>query len=135
MKCTNYDWKSETNKRAIAILRLACIKQGDTSCWDNQEDSIKSYCKKHELKLAAPFFKLHEQAGMPKKRSGYSAAMSFALANNVRHIIFTRADRQARNIGDFMATELLVRDAEIVIHYVDEGRIIYKGDSISVVEP
>ena len=79
----------------------------------------------NSLKLARTF-EIAESAKDSESRKGYQKAMSWALNNKVRHILFYMGDREARNLTDNEQNEKLVKADKIVLHYVRERRVLHK---------
>ena len=51
----------------------------------------------------------------------------WALSNGIRHFLFYVSDREARNLTDSEKNERLVRQDKMVLHYVNENRVLWKG--------
>lgn len=98
------DWKSEPNKRALAILRVSSHRQTDNFSHELQETEIHEYCKKHQLTLVE-VRKITESAKNSEKRHQYNAALDWALGNGCLHVLFFVADRESRNLQDVEQNE------------------------------
>lgn len=120
------DWKTDENIRATAILRVSSRRQKDNTSHDIQEREVKEYCQHHELKLVKTY-RIIESAKNSDERRQYNQALSDALTNGVRHILFYMFDRESRNLTDNEKNENLVKNDKIVIHYVRDSKVIYKG--------
>lgn len=119
------DWKSEPNKRALAILRVSSHRQTDNFSHELQESEIQDYCKRHQLTLVE-VRKITESAKNSEKRHQYNAALDWALGNGCLHVLFFVADRESRNLQDVEQNEKSVREGKICIHYVRDNRVLHK---------
>ena len=123
-------WNNDHNKRAVAILRISSKRQEGNSSHEVQEGEVRAYCLRNELKLI-DVRRIVESAKNSEKRKHYSSAISWALEQGIRHIIFYMFDRESRNLTDNEKNETLVKQDRIVIHYVRDSKVIFKGSSDS----
>lgn len=124
------DWKKDLNRRAIAIYRVSSEDQKKNGSHDTQRFETTRYCKDNELNLVREF-EIAESAKNSDERKKYKAAMNWAASHGVRHIAFYYYNRETRNLSDNEQNEKLVREDKIVLHYVHERKVIFKGSSNS----
>ena len=129
------DWKpeNETNKSAIAILRVSSRKQADNTSHDGQEREVLAYAKANGLIIAENCkFRISESAKNSDDRKQYKQAIRYALKNRIRHVLFYMSDRESRNLTDLEDNEKLVKLDKLVIHHVQDRRVFHAGSSISI---
>jgi hypothetical protein len=71
-------------------------------------------------------FSIVETASKSEARKQFKSARAWALANNVRHIVFLSSDREARNLKDNEENEVLVRQDRMVLHYAQDRKVLHK---------
>ena len=113
------------NKKSIAILRVSTKKQEEGISHKVQAERISDWVKDNDLELVQTY-KIAESAKDSESRRKYHAAIEWALKNGIRHILFYMGDREARNLTDNEYNEKLVLQDRIVLHYVQERKILYK---------
>jgi DNA invertase Pin-like site-specific DNA recombinase len=119
-------WKLSSNRRSVAILRVSSRKQTDNTSHEVQEREVADYAKSNGLNLVK-VYKITESARHSKNRKQYRAALDFILSEGVRHILFYMQDREARNLQDLEDNENLIKNDQIVIHYVHDRRVLDKN--------
>lgn len=117
-------WKADSNKRALAILRVSSVAQKDNTSHVTQAEAIENYCKENGLELIRAE-KIIESAKDSSERKQYQSQIQYALTNGIRHLIFYVSSREARNYIDMERNEWLVREDKIVIHYVADCKVIH----------
>lgn len=120
------DWKSNPNRKSLAILRISSKRQEGNSSHEIQDEKIRRYCIDNGLELAESR-KIIESAKRSDLRRKYSDAINFALSKKVFHILFYMNDREARNLTDSEKNEILVREGKIVIHYVNDNKVFHQN--------
>ncbi|MBK7844488.1 MAG: recombinase family protein [Bdellovibrionales bacterium] len=120
----NNEWIGNSNK-AIAILRVSTKKQVEGLSHTIQAERVAEWIKEKGLDLIE-VFKIYESAKDSDSRKKYHHAISWALKNGARHILFYMGDREARNLTDNEYNEKLVLQDRIVLHYVQERKILHK---------
>ena len=68
-------WKSDFNKRSVAILRVSSAAQRDNTSHDIQEKDVSDYCEKHGLNLVKTY-RLSESAKDSDGRKLYHAGIT-----------------------------------------------------------
>lgn len=121
------EWIGKNNK-AFAILRVSSLKQKDNISHDVQLKQVKEHCERYKLDLQN-VEKIIESAKDSGDRKRYRKAMALALKQGVRHILFYMSDREARNLTDVEENGRLVRENQIVIHYVRDNLIFHSKSS------
>src|SRR5690606_35983055 len=58
-------------------------------------------------------------------------AIKYALKNNIFHVLFYMNDREARNLTDNEKNEQLVLAGKIIIHYVNDNRVLEQDSPVS----
>ena len=111
------------NSRAVALIRVSSLGQKDNTSRTTQEKTIRDYCVTRELELVR-VFPLVESARVSELRRGYKEALKWIERNNVLHLVYYKQDREARNLTDNENSEKLTRSGKVVIHYVQEGKIL-----------
>lgn len=114
------------NKKAIAPLRVSSSGQEGNTSWLTQKHECEEYCRRHGLELIETV-PIVETARTSELRVKYKSAISKALKEGIQHVLFHKYDREARNLTDNENNEILVRAGKIVIHYVADGKVLYKN--------
>lgn len=114
---------SQSNTRALAILRVSSHRQKDSTSHEVQEREIQSYAEREGLRVER-IAKITESAKDSENRKQYSEAISWALGNDARHVLFYMYDRESRNLTDNERNEKLVRAGLLTIHYVRDAKRI-----------
>lgn len=117
-------WLGNNNK-AIGPLRVSGYGQEHNTSRITQSKDIEKYCKENGLELTE-IIPIVETARRSDLRKKYQAIIKKALKEKVRHIIFHKYDREARNLTDNETNEFLVRENKIVLHYVSDGIVLHK---------
>lgn len=123
-------WKKNKNRKAIAILRVSSKRQEGNHSHELQEEKVSKYCKEHSLELEETR-KIVESAKCSDERKKYAEAIKYALKNNIFHVLFYMNDREARNLTDNEKNEQLVLAGKIVIHYVNDNKVLEQDSPIS----
>ncbi len=110
------------NRKAILIPRVSTRKQD----LEPQIQELKVYCSRVGLQVVE-IFPIKESAKNSEDREEYGKAMAYAIANNIRHVIFFKDDREARNLTDVEKNERYVQADLISLHYVLDNKIIWKN--------
>lgn len=118
-------WKSEPNKRAVAIVRRSSLGQEENTSEQTQTREITNYAQKHGLKIVK-MDSIIESAFKSEDRKHYQALMNFALSEGIKHVIFLVQSRESRNAVDSETNEQLVRDGKIILHYASDNRVFTK---------
>lgn len=118
------DWLGK-NPKAIAPLRVSSYNQRENTSHTTQENEIRRYCEEAGLELVK-VFPLVESARRSELRKKYVEALNWGVNNRIRHIVFYKFDREARNLTDNERNENLVRDDKIVLHYVSDRKVYHK---------
>lgn len=126
---TNAPWMGSSNQ-AILIIRVSSLRQSDNTSFTSQLDDAENYVKAFGLTIIKTF-KIIESAKDSDMRKQYKAAFAWADQYKVRHRIFDRSDREARNLKDIEENENRVRRNEIVLHYAKEFKAIHVHSSDS----
>ncbi len=113
------------NRKAIAPLRVSSLGQEGNTSRMTQERDCKEYCRHHGLELE--IVPIVETARDSELRQKHAAILSRALKQGIRHIIYHKYDREARNLTDSEKNEKLAREGRIVLHYVIDGKILHQG--------
>lgn len=119
-------WQNHKNKNAIAIYRVSSQKQSEGESLETQKNQVEKYCKDLGLKIIKPF-EIIESAKNADVRIKYITAMTWALNNGARHIVFCFSNREGRNLKDIENNEILVRADKIVLHYAQSRKVIHKN--------
>lgn len=118
-------WKKNKNRQSIAILRVSSKRQEGNHSHELQEEKISQYCRSNSLDLVATR-KIVESAKRSGERKKYSEAIEHALKNKILHVLFYMNDREARNLTDNEKNEQLVLEGKIILHYVNENKVLEK---------
>ena len=105
-----------TNNKAIAFLRVSSLGQEGNTSRMTQERDVKSYSSALGLELVEICY-LVESAKDSSMRKKYKEKDRWADKNSIRHRIFHRYDREARNLTDNENTETKVRQDKVDLHY------------------
>ena len=120
------DWKSDPNKRSLAIIRRSSAGQKHNTSSETQECEIREYCTRWGLDLVK-LEPIIETAYKSNERKKYQELLNFALQNGIRNILFYISSREARNLTDNEKNEELIRSDRVVIHHVKEGKVFHKN--------
>ena len=123
-------WKSEPNKRALAIVRRSSKAQEENTSGDTQDREIRRYASAHRLEIIK-LESIIETAFKPGARRKYNELMDFALREGIKHVIFFLSSREARNYSDAERNERLCRDDKLIIHHVSDSRVFCKDTADS----
>lgn len=118
------------NNKAILMIRVSGRGQAENTSFTSQQGDGQIYAKTMGLDVVK-VFKVVESAKDSAMRTQYKAAFKWADDNGVRHRIFDRGDREARNLTDIEDNEKSVRRDEIVLHYAREFKVFHKDSSDS----
>jgi site-specific DNA recombinase len=110
-------------EKAIAILRVSSHRQKDGASHDVQSGKINEYAKAAGLAIAREFT-ITESAKSSEHRVLFQAAITFALNQRIKHVLFYMYDRESRNLTDNERNENLMRQGKLAIHYVSDGKVI-----------
>jgi site-specific DNA recombinase len=110
-------------EKAIAVLRVSSHRQKDGASHDVQESKIREYAELAGL-VVVRSFPIVESAKASEDRHKYQAAMTWAKNSGVKHVCFYMMDRETRNLTDNERNETLVRSGKLVLHYVNDGKVI-----------
>ena len=113
------------NNLAIAFLRVSSHRQKDNTSHETQEKEIRHYCRDKNFDLVN-IVRIVESAKRSEERKQYNRARSEALMSGVVHFLFYIYDRETRNLTDNEQNENLVRDGRIIIHYVNEKKVLHQ---------
>lgn len=119
------DWIG-INKRSLGIVRVSTSKQDGRVSHETQENEIRSYCARNSLEIVE-LIRITESAADGKDRRKYEEAMARAESLGCRHVLFYVYDRETRNLTDTEKNERLVREDRLVLHYVRENKVLWKG--------
>jgi hypothetical protein len=119
-------WQLDKNKRAIAIFRVSHRRQKDGQSFETQRTETERYCSDNHLNCIK-VFSLVESAKDSDDRKQYTAAIDWALANGIRHILFYVSSRESRNLTDAEKNEKLINSGQFIVHYVHDRQVYHKG--------
>jgi site-specific DNA recombinase len=117
-------WKLDSTQ-ALAILRVSSYGQKDNTSRDVQDTEITAYATGHGLSIVKRE-PIVESAKDSENRDKYHAAIAWALANKVRHLLFYMSDRESRNFTDMERMEKLILQDKIVVHYVRDRKQLHR---------
>ncbi len=123
-------WEFDPNKRALAIVRISSKGQEGNTSPESQKKDIKSYCQGVGLDLIK-CQSIIESAKNSEDRKKYHKLFHWAQAEGIKHIVFHRNDREARNMTDLEKTEQLIREGTLTIHYALDKKVLHEGSSDS----
>ena len=120
-----YDWK-ESNNRAIMIIRRSGRGQEDNTSATTQRDGINTYSNHLELEVINSF-DIIESAKDSEKRKEFKKIDAWAKKHKIRHRIYYKIDREARNLTDNERGETEIKKTLYVLHYVLENKVFHKN--------
>lgn len=120
------DWKSESNRTAIAILRVSSVGQKDNTSSETQRREIENYAAEEGLDLLK-VAGIVESAKNSSDRKKFRENIEYALRKRVKHILFYVSSREARNLIDVEENENLVKQGRIILHYVKDRSVLHKN--------
>lgn len=121
------EWVSD-NMTGIAIVRVSSRKQESGISHETQESDIREYCERNGINLVE-VRRMVESAKPYADRKKYTAAITHAVANDIRHVLFYMFDRESRNLTDNEANEKLVKAGVICLHYVRDNKVLHKDSA------
>ena len=124
------DWKSDPNKRALAIVRRSSSGQQENTSGDTQDREMRGYVERLGLELIL-VDSIIETAYKSDNRKKYNALMKQALSQGIKHVLFYIGSREARNLTDNETNERLIKEDKLIIHHVSDGKVYWKGSSDS----
>ena len=124
------DWRDEGSKKAVGIVRVSSARQQGNSSHELQVSKLREYAIENGLQLVR-IEPIVESAKQSDERRKYSAEIQFALTHRIKHILFYMSDREARNLTDNEANELLVLQGKVAIHYVNDRKVLHQGSPSS----
>lgn len=113
----------KADNTGIAILRVSSARQKDNTSHEVQEREIRAYAEAQGIRIAR-VARFVESAKDSERRKAYGEAVAWALANDVRNLLFYMHDRESRNLTDNERNEKLVRAGLLTIHYVRDRKVI-----------
>jgi DNA invertase Pin-like site-specific DNA recombinase len=113
------------NNKAIGLVRVSSTGQEHNQSTALQEDGHRRYCEAKGLELVE-IVPLVETARRSDLRKEYHRARNRALQLGIGNLLFSRYDREARNLTDNEDNENLVRQGKIVLHYVFDNKALSK---------
>ncbi len=117
---------SASNNKAIAILRVSSLGQEGNTSSSTQERDVKQYCSAKGLQLVKTFY-LVESAKDSSLRKQFKAAVEWADKQRIKHHVYHRSDREARNLTDNENNEMLVRLGKRILHYALDNKVLHKN--------
>lgn len=124
-----YDWLTQ-NRKGLAIVRVSSRQQEGNISHETQEEEIRAYCEANEIEIAE-VRRIVESAKESEGRKEYRAAVEFALASGIRHLLYYMTDREVRNFTDLEAMEKLILRDRVVVHYVRDRRMLHAQSPVS----
>lgn len=120
-----FEWIGQ-NKKAIAPLRVSSSGQEGNTSWITQKRDCEEYCRQNDLELVE-VIEIVESASKSEQRREFKKILDKALKQKIQHILFHCYDRESRNLTDNENNENLVRQGKVVIHYIKDHKVLYKG--------
>lgn len=111
---------SAKDKLAIGIVRVSSLGQKDNNSESFQTNEIREYAIRKNLKLNY-LFCIVESAKSSEDRKVFNCIDQWATKHQIKHRIFYKPDREARNLTDIEQMIVRVRKKEIVVHYALEN--------------
>lgn len=123
------DWIGDDN-RAITIPRISSHRQKDNTSHEVQAKEMVEYAETNGLVITKSF-PIIESAKDADERRHYNAAIEWALAKGIRHILFYMTDREGRNFTDIERNQKLIKQGKLVTHYVRDRKVLHKDSPYS----
>ena len=114
------------DNRAVAILRVSSHAQRDNTSGPTQEKEIREYCARVGL-LLERVFTIVETARRSELRKQHNEACAWQRQKRIKHRIYYKKDREARNLTDTEKNENEVRTGELVLHYALDRMALHKS--------
>ena len=124
-------WKTDSNKRALAIVRRSSTGQKDNTSAETQIAAIMRYANDHGFEFVIKPEEIIETAYDSEKRGKYNNLMAQAKKLGAKHILFYNASREARNPNDLATNTTLIQQDKIIVHHVSDGKVYSKNSSDS----
>jgi len=129
-------WLGDDN-RAIGTIRVSGLGQRENTSKVTQARDVIAYCKRMGIELvdlpgierngpAPGIYYIIETARKSELRKKYKAIKKAADKLGIRHRVYYKYDREARNLTDNEVGENDVRADKYVLHYVLEDKILHK---------
>ncbi len=117
---------STINNKAMGFVRVSGLGQEHNQSTALQEEGHRRYCEENGLELVE-IVPLVETARRTDLRKEYHEARNRALRLGIGNLLFSKYDREARNLTDNEDNENLVRQGKIVLHYISDNKILHKN--------
>lgn len=123
--------------RAIAVIRVSGLGQRENTSKVTQAREVIAYCKRMGITLvdlpgierngpAPGIYYIVETARKSDLRKKYKQIHKAAAKAKIRHHVYYKFDREARNLTDNETGEIDVRADKYVLHYVSEDKVLHK---------
>jgi DNA invertase Pin-like site-specific DNA recombinase len=120
------DWKQDSNKRTLIIIRRSSSGQKENTSGETQTRECIEFAKQHGLEVVL-IESIIETAYKRKERKKFNKLIQWALSNGIRHILFFWSSREARNLTDIESNDDYIKAGRLIIHHVSEGKAYWKG--------
>ncbi len=116
----------EIKPKSIIYARVSSREQESGYSLDSQKKLLNEYAETHRLKVVK-VFSVSESANGKKQRETFTEMMSFAVKNDIKHILCEKTDRLTRNFKDAVSVDEWVNsNGERRVHFVKENMILHR---------
>ena len=115
---------TSTENSAIGYRRVSSDEQKEKCSIPAQIEQQEKYAQDKGLSLVKTW-EVSESAKEPG-RKGFNEMLAYAQKHKIKHILFKKADRSARNETDAATIVRLARMTDISFHFIEEGMVLNK---------
>lgn len=110
---------------AIGYRRVSSDEQKDKYSIPAQIEQQEKYAAENKMTLIKTW-EVSESAKEPG-RKGFNDMLAYAQKHKIKHVLFKKADRSARNETDAATIVRLARKTDISFHFIEEGMVLNKN--------
>lgn len=116
---------SSSVETAVGYRRVSSDEQKEKCSIPAQIEQQEKYANDNGFALIKTW-EVSESAKEPG-RKGFNEMLAFAQKHKIKHILFKKADRSARNETDAATVVRLARTTDISFHFIEEGMVLNKN--------
>lgn len=99
-------------KTAVGYARIASINQGDGATIKIQEEKIREYCTKNDLKLSKIYTDLGK-SGISSNRPALIDMLAHCSKGNIEHLIVCDTSRLSRNVQTYLTVRAVLTQYKV----------------------
>ena len=118
--------KQDRNNSAVIFSRVSSEDQRDGFSLEAQLSLSNKYALEHKLEVKK-CWQVHESASKENDRKHFSEMIEYVTSQNIRNVIFDKADRAVRGYKSAQLIEELILSHEVQFHFTRDHLIIDKN--------